>query len=126
MSKIIVSSIMLLLLIGSSASAGIFQGQSWGIGTNNDILLQHSQQSAESSQNVLISMSQNTSGGGLGLTSAHVMGTSNQFGIGGLLGMSSLSSHAQVISLSGGLHMPFMVSPIGSTSLLQGLVLLGH
>ena len=126
MFKIIVSSLALLLLIGSGATADIIQGQTWGVGSVNDLLLQQSQQSANSSQNVLINMSQNTGENGLGLTSAHVMGSSNQFGFSGLFGTSVLSSHAQMLSIGGGLHMPLGISPIGSTSLLQGLVLLGH
>jgi len=117
MFKIVVSSIVLLLLTGSGAFGGIFQGQTWGVGVNNDIHLQHSQQNGQSSQNVLINMSQDTNGG-TAFGSAHVSGVSTQFG-GGLLGASSLVSHAQLLSL-GGLHAPLgVISPIGSSSMLM-------
>ena len=116
MFKIVVSSMVLLLLTGSGAFGGIFQGQQWGVGTSNDIHLQHSQQNGQSSQNVLINMSQDTNGG-LAFGSAHVSGITNQFG---LLGGSSLVSHAQLLSHGGlgGVHAPLVISPIGSSSML--------
>jgi hypothetical protein len=117
MFKIIVSSIVLLLLTGSGAFGGILQGQAWGVGTNNDIHLQQNQQSGQSSQNVLINLSQNTTGTGFGLVSAHVFGVSNQIGLGGALGVSSLVSQAQLLSL-GGIHTPLVINPIGSSSML--------
>jgi hypothetical protein len=117
MFKIAVFSLILLLLTGSGVSGGIFQGQAWGVGIENDIHLQYSQQNGQSSQSVLINMSQDTGGTGLALTSAHVLGVSRQIGIGGALGVSSLVSHAQLLSL-GGLHAPLVINPIGSSSVL--------
>ena len=132
MVKIIVSSAVLLLLIGAGASADIIQGQTLGVGTINDLHLQQSQQNGQSSQNVLVNMSQNTSEGSMGLVSAQIVGSSSQFGFSGLSGLgllggaSTLSTHAQMLSLSTGMYMPVLISPLGSSSLLQGLVLLGH
>jgi hypothetical protein len=117
MSKVAVSSIILLLLTVPVAFGGILQGQAWGVGINNDVHLQQSQQNGQSSQSVLIDMSQDTAGTGLALASAHVLGVSRQIGIGGMLGISSLVSQAQLLSL-GGLHTPLVINPIGSSSVL--------
>lgn len=129
MIKIIISSAVLLLLIGTGASAEILQGQSWGVGTINDLHLQHSQQNGQSSQNVLINMSQNTSEGSMGLVSAQVVGSSHQFGFGGLGGLgllggvSSVSSRAQMLTLGTGLHMPLVASPLSLNSQLHSALL---
>jgi hypothetical protein len=133
MSKIIVCSMALLFLTGSAAFGGILQGQNWGVGVNNDIFLQESQQNGQSAQNVLINLSQQTEGAGVVFAQANLTSSSHQFGGGllgggllgsGLLGTSSLSTHASALGI-GGLHRtPLMINPLGSSMLLHGVHML--
>lgn len=121
MFKLALCAMALLLLTGSAAFGSIFQGQSWGVGVDNAIHLQHSQQSGSSSQDVLINLSQNTNGGtGLVAAQASVFSTSHQIG-GGLFGISSLAAHAQLIGI-GGTHLPLTLHPMGAMTAIQGLV----
>jgi hypothetical protein len=117
MFKVVAFPIILLLLTVPVAFGSILQGQAWGVGINNDVHLQQSQQNGQSSQSVLIDMSQNTGGTGMALASAQVLGVSRQIGTGGVLGISSLMGNAQLLSL-GGLHTPLVINPIGSSSVL--------
>lgn len=125
MLRIVLCAMALLLLTGSGAFASILQGQSWGIGVNNDVQLLHSQQSGQSSQNVLISLSQNTNGPGLVVSQAAVSTSNRQFGSGliggGLLGASSLATRAQLLGVSGTHHGSLMFSPVRTMALRQSL-----
>ena len=88
MFKSITVSVVVALVVGSSAWGGIIQGQDLAVGTANAIHLLQGQQDAHSAQNLLIDISQDTSGGGLAVVSAHVFGVTGE--IGGTWGASGL------------------------------------
>lgn len=125
MLKTILCAMALLLLTGSGAFGSILQGQSWGIGVNNDVQLLHSQQDGQSSQNVLISLSQSTDGPGMVVAHAAVSTSNRPFGGGliggGLLGASSLTTRAQVLGLGGIHHGALMFSPVRTMALRHSL-----
>jgi hypothetical protein len=88
MFKSIMVSMVVALAVSSSAWGGIVQGQDFAIGTANAIELLQGQQNSTSTQDLLIDISQDTSGGGLAIASAHVVGITSE--IGGALGASGL------------------------------------
>jgi len=81
-------SVVLALAVSTSALGGIIQGQDFAIGTANVINLLQGQQSATSAQNLLIDITQDTSGGGVAVVSAHVFGVTGE--VGGAWGASGL------------------------------------
>jgi hypothetical protein len=88
MFKSIMIAMVLALAVSSSAWGGIIQGQDFAIGTANAIHLLQGQQNSTSAQDLLIDISQDTSGGGLAVVSAHVLGVTGE--IGGAWGASGL------------------------------------
>jgi hypothetical protein len=88
MFKTTVVSVVLTLAVGSSALGGIIQGQDFAIGTANAIHLLQDQQGASSAQNLLVDITQDTSGGGVAVVSAHVFGVTGE--VGGVWGASGL------------------------------------
>jgi hypothetical protein len=88
MFKTTVVSVVLTLAVSSSALGGIIQGQDFAIGTANAIHLLQDQQGATSAQNLLVDITQDTSGGGVAVVSAHVFGVTGE--VGGTWGASGL------------------------------------
>ena len=122
MSRRIAVSMIVVLLVGSATWGDIFQGQGFGVGTDNIIHLTQGDQSGHSMQNMLIDMSQSTEGAGQAMLGASVYGVSSQGGTGmGALGQIGVGSlHVVSVSGLGGIVAP-VVMPIvpaaGSASL---------
>jgi len=120
MSRRIAVSVVLVLVVGSSAFGSLLQGQGYALGTDNMIHLTQGDQAGQSSQNLLIDMSQSAEGSGLAMISASAYGVSSQGGSGlGALGMIGVGRvHAVSIGGLGGSVMP--VAPLaGGSATLQ-------
>jgi hypothetical protein len=123
MFKITSVSIVLVLLIGSIAPGGIVQDQVMAVNAANGLNLLQSQESGNSSQNVIISITQDGDGIGMAFGSAHMVGLTSQ-----LAGFSALSS---LMSVGHGLIVSASISPLASNALadqarLQLLMLSVH
>jgi hypothetical protein len=120
--KLIVCSLALVLLAGSSAFGITIQNQVFDIGSVNSVDLTQGIQNAHSVQNLTINLSQ--IGNGLGLTTANVslLGVTSHmgglFGASSLLGASSLGVHS-MLGTTG-----LLLSPVGSLQMAQTRALL--
>lgn len=90
MSKRVVVSVVVALLVSSSAFASIAQVQGFSIGNTNLVNLTQGQQNGQSTQDLIIELNQSGTGLGLTVASAHLFSFGGQVGTGlgttGLLG----------------------------------------
>ena len=98
MFRTIAVSAVLALVVSSGASGSIIQAQDFAIGTANAIHLLQGQQNTTSAQDLLIDITQDTSGGGLAVVSAHVFGVTGE--IGGTWGGSGLLAASRLGGMS--------------------------
>jgi len=101
-----VSIVIVVLMVGSAAWGSILQGQGFAIGTDNMIHLTQGDQSGQSSQNLLIDMSQNTEGNGLGMVSASAYGVTHQNSGMGAFGLLGAGTHVVSAAGLGGIVAP--------------------
>ncbi len=116
-----VSIIIVVLMVGSTSWGGILQGQGFAIGTDNMIHLAQGDQSGQSSQDLLIDISQNTEGTGLAMVSASAYGVTQQGGANlGALGLIGVG-RVNAVSVGGGLGV--VAAPIVPLAGMAGLQL---
>lgn len=129
--KAVLFSLVLVLVTSFGAFGSILQDQVFNVGSANSIHLIHGIQNADSTQNLVIDLSQVGSGSGLTVASVNVLGRTTQFGGLGLLGSSSLlgtsSLHASALLGTSGLGgypmlgMTSLLMPHSSSALQMGL-----
>lgn len=133
MSRRIAVFVVLTLMAGSSAFGGILQGQGYAVGTDNMIHLTQGDQSAQSSQDLVIDISQNVEGTGLALVSGYAYSISSQRGSGlgalGLIGVGQI--HVISVGGLGGVIAPAMPGASSATlqlaqARLNGIMLLAN
>lgn len=96
--KAVLCSIMLILLSGSGAFGAVTQDQIFNVGSANLVNLTQGTQSGQSTQNLVIDLSQVTDGSQLTATNVQVTGLigggTSLLGSSSLLGLNSLGTHA--------------------------------
>lgn len=95
--KAVLCSIMLILLSGSGAFGAVTQDQIFNVGSANLVNLTQGTQSGQSTQNLVIDLSQVTDGSRLTATNVQVTGVigggSSLLGSSSLLGLGGLGAH---------------------------------
>ena len=107
--KAVVASAFVLLISAGARGDLISQDQGMDIGTTNIINLMHGDQSADSSQNMLVNITQNSTGGNLTIGSITLNGS------GGLLG--NVSATSSMLSIGQAMMASGLVSAWGMHSL---------
>ena len=121
--KAVVASAAFVLLIGTGARADLIQDQGLSIGTENVITLMHGDQNADSSQNLLVNITQNSTGGNVAFGSIGLNGNSSL--LGNVTATSTLMSIGQSMMASG-LVSPWGMHSLGDQARLQALMLSGN
>jgi hypothetical protein len=122
--KGIVVSAACVLMLGAGARGNIVQDQGFSVGTTNLINLLQGDQQASSTQNIVVSITQDGSGLGTTLGAAHLTALNGCIGVGA--GWSGVTAMAQNLIASGLVTSSWTLHSLGDQAKLTALMNLNH